>query len=92
LFGLLREAGGYRIIAAGPTEGGVRRALEGQTNPTLIVTREDLPSVGISEREWRAWLPAPAAGPEGGQDVQGTQGRQDVQGSHQARGGQEGRA
>src|SRR5438094_718373 len=35
-FGLLRESGGYRIVAAGPTEGRVRRAMADQSAPTLI--------------------------------------------------------
>jgi hypothetical protein len=61
-FGLLREAGSYRIVAAGPREGRVRRALEGYTNPTMVVTRDDLSSLGVSEREWRRWLPEAQGG------------------------------
>jgi hypothetical protein len=56
-FGVLREAGSYRVVAAGPMEGRVRRALDGYTNPTMVVTESDLPSLGVSEREWRPWLP-----------------------------------
>jgi hypothetical protein len=56
-FGVLREAGSYRVVAAGPSEGRVRRALDGYTNPTMVVTQSDLPSLGVSEREWRPWLP-----------------------------------
>jgi hypothetical protein len=58
-FGVLREAGSYRVVASGPTEGRVRRALDGYTNPTMVVTKSDLPSLGVSEREWRRWLPGP---------------------------------
>ena len=61
-FGLLREAGGYRVVAAGPSEGRVRRALATHTTPTLVVTREDLPALGVSETEWRRWLPEPPPG------------------------------
>ena len=75
-FGLLREAGSYRIVAAGASEGRVNRALEGLSNPTMVVTLDDLPSVGVSEREWRRWLPAPAgtkaAGGEGTEERSGS--------------------
>ena len=75
-FGLLREAGSYRIVAAGGSEGRVNRALEGLSNPTMVVTLDDLPSVGVSEREWRRWLPAPegtkAADGEGTAERSGT--------------------
>jgi hypothetical protein len=56
-FGLLREAGSYRIVAAGASEGRVNRALEAHSSPTMVVTLDDLPSVGLSERDWRPWLP-----------------------------------
>lgn len=59
-FGLLREAGGYRIVAAGPSEARVRRELDPYTNPTLIATLEDLPSLNVGEVEWRRWLPGAA--------------------------------
>jgi hypothetical protein len=64
-FGLLREAGSYRIVAAGASEGRVNRALAEQTNPTMVVTLDDLPSLGVSEREWRRWLPSEAEAPAG---------------------------
>jgi hypothetical protein len=99
-FGLLREAGGYRIVAAGPTEGRVRRAMEGQTNPTLIVTQDDLASVGIGEREWRRWLPEalaaqqgpgapPAPEPPRAPEPQMVQGGQKVQSGYAGRGAPE---
>jgi hypothetical protein len=56
-FGLMREAGGYRIVASGPTEGRVWRELAQYTVPTLVVTLEELPGVGIGEAQWRQWLP-----------------------------------
>ena len=56
-FGLLRQSGSYQIVASGPTEARVRRALAAHDAPTLIVTREDLPALGLGEREWRRWLP-----------------------------------
>jgi len=69
-FGLLREAGSYRIVASGASEGRVNRALEAHSSPTMVVTLDDLPSVGLSERDWRPWLPpeeapAGAAGTDG---------------------------
>ena len=60
-FGLLRESGGYRIIAAGPTEGRVRRAMADQSAPTLVATWDELAGLGIGEAERRRWLP-PAGG------------------------------
>ena len=62
-FGLLREGGCYRIVAADATEGRVRRALTAQGSPTLIVRQEDLPALGVGEKEWRRWLPQAAAAP-----------------------------
>jgi hypothetical protein len=56
-FGLLREGGGYRIIAAGPSEGRVRRALLEQSAPTVVATWDELPALGIGEAEARRWLP-----------------------------------
>lgn len=56
-FGVVREGGCYRIVAAGPTEGRVRRAMLDQTMPTLVVTRDDLPALGVGESEWHRWLP-----------------------------------
>ena len=61
-FGLIREGGTYRIVAAGATEGRVRRELAKQSAPTLIVLHEDLASLGVGEREWRRWLPEASAG------------------------------
>jgi hypothetical protein len=57
VFGLLRESGSYRIIAAGPTEGRVRRAMADQTAPTLVATWDELAGLGIGESERRRWLP-----------------------------------
>ena len=61
-FGLLRESGSYRIVAAGPTEARVRRAMADQTAPTLVATWDELSGLGIPDSERRRWLPdAPAA-------------------------------
>ena len=43
----------------------MRRALDGYTNPTMVVTESDLPSLGVSEREWRRWLPEGQGSKEG---------------------------
>ena len=72
-FGLLREAGSYRIVAAGASEGQVNRALEAHSSPTMVVTLDDLPSLGLSERDWRPWLP-PDGAPAGAAGAAGTDG------------------
>lgn len=56
-FGLIREGGGYRIVASGPTEARVNRELVRYTSPCMVVQRDDLPALGVPEREWRRWLP-----------------------------------
>lgn len=57
-FGLMREAGGYRIVASGPSEARLRRELEQKyTTPTLVATLEELPGLAIGESQWKPWLP-----------------------------------
>ena len=56
-FGLMREAGGYRIVAAGPTVARVDRELAHYQVATMIVTRDDLAPLGIGASELSRWLP-----------------------------------
>ena len=56
-YGVLREGGGYRLVASGPTEGRVRRAMSAYTTPTMVVLREELSGLGISEKETGKWGP-----------------------------------
>ena len=56
-FGLMREAGGYRIVASGPSRARVDRELAHIQVATMIVTQEDLPPLGIGASEISRWLP-----------------------------------
>ena len=56
-FGLMREAGGYRIVAAGPSPARVDRELAHYQVATMIVTQDDLPPLGIGPSELSRWLP-----------------------------------
>ena len=58
-FGLMREAGGYRIVAAGPTPARVDRELAHIQVATMIVTQDELPPLGIGASELSRWLPPP---------------------------------
>jgi hypothetical protein len=60
-FGLMREAGGYRIVASGPKRAGVWQAMAHIAVATMVVTRDDLPDLCIGETELRRWLPGTAA-------------------------------
>ena len=62
-FGLMREAGGYRIVAAGPNAARINREIEHYPVATMVVTREALPSLNIGEVEIRRWLPESVLGP-----------------------------
>ena len=56
-FGLMREAGGYRVVSAGPTVARVDRELAHYQVATMIVTQEDLAPLGIGASELGRWLP-----------------------------------
>jgi hypothetical protein len=60
-FGLMREAGGYRIVASGPKKAGVWQAMAHIAVATMVVTRDDLPDLCIGETELRRWLPNDSA-------------------------------
>jgi hypothetical protein len=60
-YGVLREGGCYSIVAADATEARVRRALASYSSPTLVVTYDELPAIGIGETERRRWQPRAAA-------------------------------
>ena len=60
-FGLMRDAGSYRIVAAGEREAQVRREMAHIEVPTMVVTAEDLPDLGIGDAERQRWLPEAVA-------------------------------
>ena len=53
----MREAGGYRIVAAGPSPARVDRELAHYQVATMIVTQDELSPIGIGPSELSRWLP-----------------------------------
>ena len=53
----MREAGGYRIVAAGPSAARVDRELAHYQVATMIVTQDELAPLGIGASELSRWLP-----------------------------------
>ena len=63
-YGILRDAGGYRIVASGPDPRRIDREIAHHAMPTMVVTREDLVGLCISDSELRRFLPSQLAEPQ----------------------------